>query len=116
MDRIRRCLSLVVLAAFLAGSLSWVFDAHALAGLIAAESAPEAGGVPFSDGDEHHSLPAGQDCNHGCHLTSHLVGQVCAPLQLPLPVTERPLLVSPEACPSGFLESLDRPPLALSRI
>lgn len=116
MSRLRRCLGYVTLAAFLAGSLSWVFDAHALAGLIATEGAPAGVTVPFSDGDEQHSLPGGQDCNHGCHLTSHLVGQVCAPLQLPSPVTDRPLLLSPKACPSGFLESLDRPPLAPSRI
>ena len=112
----RRFLSSLVLAVVLAGTLSWVFDTHALAGLIAAEGAPAADAVPLSNGDEDHSVPASQNCNHGCHLVSHFVGQVSAELVLPVLVTRNLLVPLSDACSSCFLESLDRPPLAPSCI
>lgn len=83
---------------------------------MAAEGAPAADAAPLSNGDEDHSVPADQNCNHGCHLASHLVGQVSAELVLPVLVARNPLVISAGACWSCFLESLDRPPLAPSCI
>jgi hypothetical protein len=103
-----------VLATFLAGSVAWAFDAHALSDLVAAQQ-PAGDTRPAPDGDTHHSSPGGADCNHGCHFASHLLGQLSASPQLPIIERDRLRPLTQAAFAFDTPEPLDRPPAPPSR-
>lgn len=73
MYRIRRRFISFLLTIFMANMLAWSFSVEAMADWIFEEqSVSNAADLAKTD----QAPPAEQTCNHGCHVASHLQGQV----------------------------------------